>query len=110
MIVHGQGGTGKTTLLNAIANTFNNLGASSLLAKTALSGVAAGIVNGQTLHSWAGLPTKAPSTNKWVTHPSKAMLAHRKRNMGSLQWLTIDKKSMLTAPLLAYLAQVTTVV
>lgn len=78
--------------------------------KTALSGVAAGIVNGQTLHTWAGLPIKAPPTNKWVTHPSKAMAARRKRNMGSIQWLTIDEKSMLTAPLLAYLAQVTTVV
>ena len=30
--------------------------------------------------------------------------------MGLIQWLTIDEKSMLTAPLLAYLAQVTTVV
>ena len=30
MIVHGQGSTGKTTLLNAIAKTFEALGASSL--------------------------------------------------------------------------------
>ena len=110
MIVHGPGGTGKTAMLNTIAKTFNDLGASHLLAKTALSGVAAGIIDGQTLHSWAGLPIKAPSTNKWVTHPSKCMAARRKKNMGLIQWLTIDEKSMLTAPLLAYLAQVTTVV
>ena len=110
MIVHGHGGTGKTALLNAIAETFDELGASALLAKTALSGVAASIVDGQTLHSWGGLPTKPPSTDKWVTHPSKAMAARRKRNMGSILWLTIDEKSMLTTPLLAYLAQVTSVV
>lgn len=73
MIVHGPGGTGKTALLNAIAKMFDDLGASSLLAKTALSGVATGIVDGQTLHSWAGLPIKAPSTDKWVTHPLKLM-------------------------------------
>ena len=44
MIVHGQGGTGKSTLLNEIARTFKTLQASSLLAKTAMSGVAAWIV------------------------------------------------------------------
>ena len=114
MIIHSQGGTGKTALLNAIANTFNDLGASSLLVKMALSGVAAGIVNSQTLHSWedqwAGLPMKAPSTNKWVMHPCKAMVVSRKCNMGSIQWLMIDEKSMLTALLFTYLTQVTTVV
>jgi hypothetical protein len=101
LIVRGQGGTGKTELLNAIADTFENAGASNLLVKTAMSGVVAGIIGGQTLHTWAGIPITFQGTNRWVTHPSKEMLLRRKRNMGSVLWLTIDEKSMLTAPLLA---------
>jgi hypothetical protein len=71
LIVHGQGGTGKSELLNAISKMFNDLGASHLLAKMAMSGVAASIIGGQTLHSWAALPITTPQTDKWITHPSK---------------------------------------
>ena len=110
VIVHGQGGTGKTALLNAIAHTFEKLGASSLLAKTAMSGVAASIVGGVTLHSWAGLPIICPTTNKWVTHPSKVMAARRRINMASTLWLTIDEKSMLNLFQLAQLSQVMSIV
>ena len=110
VIVHGQGGTGKSALLNAISKTFDDLGASDLLAKTAMSGVAASIIGGQTLHSWAALPIKTPRSEKWLTHPSKEILARRKKNMGSVLWLTIDEMSMMTTPLLVYLSQATGVV
>ena len=79
VIVHGQGGTGKSALLNAISKMFDDLGASNLLAKTAMSGVAASIIGGQTLHSWAALPIKTPRSEKWLTHPSKEVLAQRKK-------------------------------
>ena len=82
LIVHGQGGTGKSALLNAISKTFNDLGASNLLAKTAMSGVAASIIGGQTLHSWAALPITTPRSEKWLTHPSKEVQAHRKKKHG----------------------------
>jgi hypothetical protein len=49
---------------------FEELGALHLLAKMAMSGVAASIIRGQTLHSWAALPITTPSTDKWITHPS----------------------------------------
>ena len=52
----GQGGTGKSTLLNAITSTFEVLNASHLLKKTALSGVAASLIGGTMLHWFAGLP------------------------------------------------------
>lgn len=110
LIVHGQGGTGKTALLNAIAHSFENVGASSLLAKMAMSGVAASIVGGVTLHSWASLPIICPSTNKWVTHPSKVMAARRRANMASVLWLTIDEKSMLNCFQLSQLSQVMSIV
>ena len=107
MIVHGQGGTGKMALLNAISQTFDDLGASALLAKTAMSGVAASIIGGQTLHSWAALPIIAPQTNKWLTHPGKDVKARRQKNMEKVLWLTIDEMSMLTSPMLVLLSQVT---
>jgi len=44
MIIHGQGGMGKSALLNTILKTFNTLGASSLLVKTATTGVAVSII------------------------------------------------------------------
>ena len=58
MIVVGSGGTGKSTMLNAITKTFEAEGVSHLLFKTALSGVAASLIGGTTLHWWAGLPAK----------------------------------------------------
>jgi PIF1-like helicase len=105
MIVHGQGGTGKSALLNAISKSFSEMGASHLLAKTAMSGVAASIVHGQTLHSWAGLPVRTPRSDKWLTHPGKEKDRKRKKSMGTVLWLTIDEMSMLTTPLLTHLSQ-----
>ena len=110
LIVHGQGGTGKSALLNAISSTFEELGASHLLANTATSGVAASIIKGQTLHSWAALPIFTPRSDRWITHPTKEVLARRKKNMGNVLWLTIDEMSMLTTPLLLYLSRAAGVV
>ena len=56
MIVRGQGGTGKSTLLNAITVSFDSLDASQLLKKTAMSGVVASLIGGTTLHWFARLP------------------------------------------------------
>lgn len=107
VIVHGQGGTGKSVLLNAISKTFDELGASALLAKTAMSGVAASIVGGRMLHSWAALPIIVPTSKKWVTHPSKQVKTRCQKNMENVLWLTIDEMSMLTSPWLLYLSQAT---
>lgn len=46
LIVHGQGSTGKSTLLNANSHAFEERGVSHLLAKTATSGVAATMIGG----------------------------------------------------------------
>ncbi|KAG2044046.1 hypothetical protein BDR03DRAFT_844720, partial [Suillus americanus] len=51
MVIHGQGGAGKTRLLQAIMKMFSDVGSAKRLAKTALSGVAACQIGGKTLHS-----------------------------------------------------------
>ena len=109
MMVHGEGGTGKSRLLKAISDTFAKYGASHLLAKTAMSGVAASIVNGSTLHGWAALPVKK-GTGTWVERSSTGIGDRRKKNIGQAQWLMIDEMSMLTTPLLAHLSHITGVV
>lgn len=110
LIVHGQGGTGKSTLLNAISKAFEVRGVSRLLAKTATSGVAATMIGGQTLHMWAALPVTIPTSNKWVMHPSKHIDRRRKANVGTALWLMIDEMSMLTTPSLELLSRIGSVV
>lgn len=110
MIVHGQGGTGKSALLNSISKTFTDLGSAPLLAKTAMSGVAASIIRGQTLHSWASLPIAVPKTDQWLTRPGKEVEKRRKTNMENVLWLSIDEKSMMTSPQLHHLSQSTGIV
>ena len=110
VIVHGQGRTGKSALLNAISKTFEDLGASNLLVKTAMSSITASIIGGQTLHSWVALPITTPRSDKWLTHLSKEVQMHQKKNMGSVLWLTIDEMSMMMTSMLVHLSQATGVV
>ena len=110
MVVHGEGGTGKSTVVSAITKLFAEKNASALLAKTAMSGVAGCIIGGQTLHSWAALPVVRPCSDKWLTHPGKEVNERRKANIGSTLWLIIDEMSMLTTPLLQHLSRVCGVV
>ena len=90
-----------------ISDTFSQHETSSLLAKSALSGVAASVIRGQTLHSWAALPTRTPRSDKWLTHPTKRTDTRRKKTIGDALWLMIDEKSMLTVPTLMHLSQAT---
>ncbi|KAK0436979.1 uncharacterized protein EV420DRAFT_1487302 [Desarmillaria tabescens] len=71
MLVQGQGGTGKTVLINAISETFLYYDAENLLAKTATSGVAASLIGGQTLHSFAGIPINPGKSDDWYDKSSK---------------------------------------
>lgn len=104
MVVHGQGGTGKSALLNVISNTFTNENASYLLAKMEMLGVTACVINGQTLHSWASLPVRKAPLDGWVTQPSKEIESQRRNTVGQVLWIIIDEMSMLTMLLLAHLS------
>jgi Mrp family chromosome partitioning ATPase len=72
MIVVGPGGTGKSTVLNAITASFIHRNCAHLLAKTALSGVAASLIGGSTLHLWGGLLVKRlPDGDDWMNRSRK---------------------------------------
>nr|GAT45226.1 predicted protein [Mycena chlorophos] len=96
MVIQGEGGTRKTVVLNSIANSFAELEASHLLAKTATTGVAASLFGGQTLHNWAGL-----RIGDVPRRGSEATQAKRMRNMRNVLYLIIDEFSMMTKRLLA---------
>jgi len=68
MIIHEQGGTGKTCLLQAITTLFSDMQCTNMLAKTALSGVAASQIGGKTIHSWATIPAGKglPCSDSWI--------------------------------------------
>ncbi|KAG2750955.1 hypothetical protein P692DRAFT_20727611 [Suillus brevipes Sb2] len=76
MVIHGQGGTGKTRLLQAITKMFCDAGCAERLAKTALSGVAACQIGGKTLHSWGTLPAGKgmPRSDTWINRPSAVVV------------------------------------
>jgi hypothetical protein len=107
MMVIGQAGTGKSTLLNAITSTFEQLNAPQLLARTALSGVAASLIGGTTLHWFGGLaPRKIPQSDVWPDKSAKYVQERRKKNLLPLLWLAIDEVGMCTLDLLTLLSQV----
>jgi len=106
MLVLGQGGTGKSVVINAISDTFAEHNASHMLAKTASSGVAASLIGGQTTFSFAGLGIKTPPLGDWLSSAPKAMAAKRYRNIVNRRTLIVDECSMPTKVHLACLSEV----
>lgn len=51
MILHGEGGTGKSKVIQTITEGFANQGVRYLLLKSAYTGVAASLINGKTTHT-----------------------------------------------------------
>ncbi|KAF8138850.1 hypothetical protein EV363DRAFT_1103975, partial [Boletus edulis] len=53
MLIYGAGGTGKTKIIHMLTDELEKAELSPVLARTATTGVAACIIGGVTLHSWA---------------------------------------------------------
>ncbi|KAF5321196.1 hypothetical protein D9619_001956 [Psilocybe cf. subviscida] len=92
MLLLGQGGTGKSTLIGAITETFQYHGQASILAKCATTGIAASDIGGQTLHSWAGISIATKNVDAQKSNPKTA--AKRQRNIQGKHFLIIDEASM----------------
>ena len=96
MLIIGEGGTGKTVVINELTAMFASMGASNILAKTATSGVAATLISGTTLHNWAALPMIIRRKDGWVERPSKKTKLRRERNITPTEYLVVDEVSMGT--------------
>jgi hypothetical protein len=86
-------------LIGAITETFKFHGSERMLAKCATSGMAAVIIGGQTLHSWAGIPVRTPRKEDWVETDNNATRKKRKLNIEGRQFLICDEVSMCTKQL-----------
>ncbi|KAF9489730.1 hypothetical protein BDN71DRAFT_283261 [Pleurotus eryngii] len=104
MIIDGQGGTGKSALIEAITGTMKALGVLQWLSKTATSGVAATRIGGTTTHSWAAIGTR--SKKGGAGSAASHILKRRKDNMEHTRYLIIDEFSMLTKDLLESVSEV----
>ncbi|PBK58624.1 hypothetical protein ARMSODRAFT_854946, partial [Armillaria solidipes] len=50
MILYGEGGTGKSRVIQTVTQAFASRGQTGLLLKAAYTGVAASLIDGKTLH------------------------------------------------------------
>jgi ATP-dependent exoDNAse (exonuclease V) alpha subunit len=91
----GPPGSGKSYLINKFIEWANNNNVT--IAITASTGIAAKIINGSTLHSWAGIGLGQDSKEK-LLEDIKAK-PFRRRNWKSTQILIIDEVSMISGEL-----------
>ena len=92
MVVTGEGGTGKSVLIDAITETFSYHSQESSLAKCAPCGIAAINVGGSTIHYWGGLGIQRP---KNIANSTKTITLRRERNIIGKTCLIINEMSML---------------
>lgn len=109
MLVLGQGGTGKTALINAVTETFNIEGSKFMLAKTGTTGIAASLIDGSTVHSWAGIGRNVlggKSSTGSAIAGGKRTQNKRSKNMADVEYLFIDECSLVTRKMLAVLSEI----
>lgn len=93
VFVSGPAGSGKTTIINKfIAHIEENTDAN--VALTASTGIAANLIGGRTIHSWAGLGVSTEPFDKDDISP---FAWARAKEMRSADVLIIDEISMLPA-------------
>ena len=108
MILQGYRGTGKTTLINEITKTFEANEYQHSLAKTAMSGIAATIIDAVTLHWWAGINTNSGKGENWVNRASSGVRKRRSQNIDGKHYIIVDEFSMMTKQMLACVSEVVT--
>ncbi|THG93643.1 hypothetical protein EW026_g7647 [Hermanssonia centrifuga] len=91
MLLYGEGGTGKSKVIQTITEEFTFRGVDSMLAKAAYTGVAASLIDGKTTHTVAALSVKE-SESQGVTDEAKAKL---QTFWKTKRYLIVDKFSML---------------
>ncbi|KAJ7031923.1 hypothetical protein C8F04DRAFT_934012, partial [Mycena alexandri] len=55
MLIHGEGGTGKSKVIKTVTQAFSDRGVPHMLLKSAYTGVAASLIDGKTTHIIGGI-------------------------------------------------------
>jgi len=99
MILYGEGGTGKSRVIQTVTDAFEARGSKHLLVKAAYTGVAASLVDGKTTHVIAGLSLHSKGS---VKDGAKKKLQEFWRE---IRYLIVDEFSMLSRSFLATLSR-----
>ncbi len=94
MVVHGEGGTGKSRVIQTVTDYFRSRGVEYMLMKTAYTGIAASLIGGRTIHSTG----KISISGRPMSDSTKSAMAETWRNIA---YLIIDEISMVSRALLA---------
>ena len=99
MILYGEGGTGKSRVIQTITEAFAARGVSHILMKAAYTGVAASLVGGKTTHVIGSLSLGSKDD---ISDAAKKKLQDFWRD---IRYLIIDEYSMLSKSFLAALSR-----
>ncbi|THG98262.1 hypothetical protein EW026_g3885 [Hermanssonia centrifuga] len=99
MIIHGEGGTGKSKVIQTITEYFAQHGARHLLIKAAYTGVAASLIDGKTTHTIGMMSPKSMDT---ISSASKTKLEAFWKHY---TYLVIDEISMIRKSFFAHLSK-----
>src|SRR5258708_9843158 len=97
MQLTGEGGTGKSKVIQKITDTFDALGAQTRLLKGAYTGIAACSIGGATLHSLCGIPVRGKQPS--MTTLNKLILVWQ-----NVWYLIIDEYSMISRSFLSQIS------
>jgi hypothetical protein len=98
MIIHGEGGTGKSRVIQTVTEYFVQRGSKYLLLKAAYTGVAASLINGKTTHVIGMILT----SGRPMSDETKAKLQQFWKHF---IYLVIDEISMISKTFLAVLSR-----
>ena len=99
MILYGEGGTGKSRVIQTVTDAFEARGSKDILVKAAYTGVAASLINGKTTHIIAGVSIRSKGS---VQDEAKKKLQEFWRGV---RYLIIDEFSMLSRSFLTILSR-----
>ena len=99
MILYGEGGTGKSRVIQTVTEAFTRCGVGSMLVKAAYTGVAASLIGGKTTHVIGGLSLNSTGA---VSDVVKRKLQDFWKNV---RYLIIDEYSMLSKSFLKVLSR-----
>jgi hypothetical protein len=101
MIIHGEGGTGKSRVLQTVTSAFQHRGCQHYLMKAAYTGVAASLIDGKTTHVIGGIGIGA-NLDQSLAHETRAKM---EKFWEPYHYLALDEMSMLSKDFFARLSR-----
>jgi len=98
MLIHGEGGTGKSKVIQTITEYFTSKGSRPTLLKAAYTGVAASLIDGKTTHSITMISWSDDIPTSQTRGKLQAFWKH-------IRYLVIDEMSMIAKSFLAKLSR-----